>query len=330
MTTTTPATVSTLSATALVGAVLLLMPATILSQCRSFAGTWYMVGSHIPLTITQDGCDVTGTWEPNAAIVPFKIVGTADEKEASVTVAGNAHNDNTGVSCSWTNHGTLSIEEDGKLALTQQPSVTCVNPMPIPGQLGKLLFTSAPPPKHVAHFDPKLRCAYSDCGPGPSGFSPPPLASPPPPPEPMDVKSTSCGIFNVTSASASCPAWHQHAVCWQDSAIGSCTPKCECRSGAAQKPPPPPCRPAGVFIVEQGSISGLVNAGVTVRNNSTGAVQNHLVGVATALDLASAIQRTASEVGLSASMLGGDAVRICGLNNTVSVTNGVLNYRKEE
>ena len=53
-----------------------------------------------------------------------------------------------------------------------------------------------------------------------------------PPVEPMNVKSTSCGILNVTTASASCPAWHQHAECWQDSFFGSCTPKCECRAGA--------------------------------------------------------------------------------------------------
>jgi hypothetical protein len=65
-------------------------------------------------------------------------------------------------------------------------------------------------------------------------------APPPPVPEPMDVKSTSCGIFDVTTARASCPAWHQHAVCWQDAGFGSCTPKCECRDGAAKPPPPPP------------------------------------------------------------------------------------------
>jgi hypothetical protein len=55
----------------------------------------------------------------------------------------------------------------------------------------------------------------------------------------MDVKSTSCGIFNVTTATASCPAWHQHAACWQDYLFGSCTQRCECENGPAQTPPQP-------------------------------------------------------------------------------------------
>jgi hypothetical protein len=104
--------------------------------------------------------------------------------------------------------------------------------------------------------------------------------------------------------------------------------------GVVKKPPPPPpppssCRPAEIIIVKQGSINSRVNVGVTVRNTSTGATKNNFVGVATIFELASAIQRTAAEVGLSAAMLGGDAVRVCGLNNTFSVTNGVLDYRKE-
>jgi len=89
-------------------------------------------------------------------------------------------------------------------------------------------------------------------------------APPPPVPEPMDVQTTSCGIFNVTTARASCPAWHQHAVCWQDAGFGSCTPKCECRDGAKTPSPPPDFPPPGHWDVTAFTSANLADGEITL------------------------------------------------------------------
>ncbi len=77
------------------------------------------------------------------------------------------------------------------------------------------------------------------------------------------------------------------------------------------------------------SVNRQINAGVTVTNTHSGISKTHLIGQASTSAVASAIQQTAAEAGLSASLIGGDAVRICGLNNQFSITNGTLSYRKE-
>jgi hypothetical protein len=90
------------------------------------------------------------------------------------------------------------------------------------------------------------------------------------------------------------------------------------------------CRPAMVVIVKSGTGPGYpVNISVSVTNAQNGAAKSHLLGLADIGAVARSIQSTAAEAGLSATMVGGDAVRICGAKNVVTVQGAVIDARNE-
>jgi hypothetical protein len=85
-----------------------------------------------------------------------------------------------------------------------------------------------------------------------------------------------------------------------------------------------------VVIVKSGTGSGYpVNVSVSVTNAQNGVLKGHLLGLADIGTVARAIQSTAAEAGLTATMVGGDAVRICGARNVVSVQGAVIDARDE-
>jgi len=102
--------------------------------------------------------------------------------------------------------------------------------------------------------------------------------------------------------------------------------------GPAPPLPPPPttCRPAMVVIVKSGTGPQYrVNVSVSVTNAQSAVTKSHLRGLADVGTVARSIQSTATEAGLSAAMVGGDAVRICEAKNAVTVTGAVIDARNE-
>jgi len=95
-------------------------------------------------------------------------------------------------------------------------------------------------------------------------------------------------------------------------------------------PPPATCRPAMVVIVKSGTGPQYpINVSVSVTNAQSAVTKSHLLGQADIGAVARSIQSTAAEAGLSAAMVGGDAVRICGAKNAVTVTGAVIDKRDE-
>jgi hypothetical protein len=137
---------------------------------------------------------------------------------------------------------------------------------------------------------------------------------------PQDKQSIDCGLFGPHYAEISCPADRMHANCYCAFRSIWGNAKCECDLGAAHPPPPPPpqCKPAVLIDVTSGPVYR-VNAEVSVTNTSTHKVVDHILGGVGIVQVASGIQAAATEAGLTATVVGGSGVRICGLNNIVTV-----------